>query len=118
MRYINLRLTYLLTYRQTDRQTSCNGTVRAMHTRRAVKMCLCSICTNAAVMVLANMHKNHTCCIITNKIIHLEIFCVITLSHHPTKHCNTIKQDCSLNGQHTMWPSPDISGLCSSAGIS
>jgi len=28
------------TDRQTDGQTSCHGIVRAMHTRRAVKMCV------------------------------------------------------------------------------
>jgi len=39
------RVTDGRTDRQTDRQTSCHGIVRAMHTRRAVKMLIVKIQT-------------------------------------------------------------------------
>jgi len=51
------------TDRQTDRQTSCHGIVRAMHTRRAVKMLQHEVrrCGTAVIVRLSLGHFKEYC---------------------------------------------------------
>jgi len=49
---LRIRITVLTEYRRvTDRRTSCNGIVLAMHTRRAVKTLMLTYSTSCAVFI-------------------------------------------------------------------